>query len=172
MPAEAEEVVCCKAIFLETAASRQAENGGFRQRRSFARMRPRPRDGSNRPERTRMLAEDLRQAITVAPRERLSELSAVLWKGFAAGAVTEADAEDLSNLIAARKAVGSTHSPAGSFQRGRATFPPPPSFSARLCALQQSSADAAGPRPVGCRPRSPATSRSGSRLPWPWSRSR
>src|SRR3954469_10605333 len=50
-----------------------------------------------------MLAFQLRWAVEAAPRERLSELSAALWKGFAAGAVTEAEAEELSLLIEARK---------------------------------------------------------------------
>src|SRR3954469_15136716 len=68
-----------------------------------------------------MLALELRQAVEAAPRERLPELSAALWKGFAAGAVTEAEAEDLSNLIEARKAVpatpGAPRRPAGSHPR-------------------------------------------------------
>src|SRR3954447_5482691 len=50
-----------------------------------------------------MLAFELRQAVEAAPRERLPELSAALWKGFAAGGVTEAEAEVLSALIEARK---------------------------------------------------------------------
>ena len=70
-----------------------------------------------------MLFEEIRRAVEAAPRERLSELSAALWKGFAAGTVTETEAEELSLAIEARKAVGATQSPAGRFQRGRATFP-------------------------------------------------
>src|SRR4051812_49183281 len=55
-----------------------------------------------------MFAFELRAAIEAAPRERLPELSAALWKAFAAGAVTEAQAEALSTLIEARKAVPAT----------------------------------------------------------------
>jgi hypothetical protein len=72
-----------------------------------------------------MLAFQLRAAIEAAPRERLSELSSALWKGFAAGAVSETEAEEMSLLIEARKATGAPHSPAGGFQRGRATIIPP-----------------------------------------------
>ena len=70
-----------------------------------------------------MLFEQIRQAVMAAPHDRLPELSAALWKAFGAGAVTEAQAEELSLAIEARKAVGATQSPAGGFQRGRATFP-------------------------------------------------
>src|SRR4051794_21684377 len=70
-----------------------------------------------------MLAFELRVAIEAAPRDRLSDLSKALWKAFVAGAVTEAEAGELSSLIEVRKAVGPTQSPAGGFQRGRATFP-------------------------------------------------
>src|SRR4051794_6840408 len=70
-----------------------------------------------------MLAWELRQAVEAAPRERLPELSAALWKAFAAGVVTEADAEALSLAIEARKATGAAEKPAGGVQRGRGTFP-------------------------------------------------
>src|SRR3954465_1787863 len=56
--------------------------------------------------------EDMRQAVMAAPRERLPDLSAALWRAFAAGAVTEADAEALSLAIEARKAAGATQRPA------------------------------------------------------------
>jgi hypothetical protein len=52
-----------------------------------------------------MLALQLRAAIEAAPRDRLSELSRALWQAFTAGAVTEVEAEELSALIEARKAV-------------------------------------------------------------------
>src|SRR3954447_4656484 len=68
-----------------------------------------------------MLAFELRQAVEAAPRERLPELSAALWKGFAAGGVTEAEAEVLSALIEARKvapaAPGGPRKPVGSRPR-------------------------------------------------------
>src|SRR3954471_7970497 len=52
-----------------------------------------------------MLVMDLRHAVERAPRDRLPELSAALWKAFSAGAVSEAEAEELSGLIEARKAL-------------------------------------------------------------------
>jgi Bacterial regulatory proteins, gntR family len=70
-----------------------------------------------------MFVEEIRQAAMAAPRDRLPELSAALWKAFSAGAVTEAEAEELSLAIEARKAAGATQKPAGGFQRSRATFP-------------------------------------------------
>src|SRR3954449_8377582 len=53
-----------------------------------------------------MFAEQLRRAITAAPRVELPKVSALLWKGYAAGTVSESDAADLSALIEARKAAG------------------------------------------------------------------
>lgn len=70
-----------------------------------------------------MFAFEIRQAIEAAPRDRLPQLSAALWKAFGAGAVTEAQAEELSLLIEARKAVGSAQSPAGGLRQLGSTFP-------------------------------------------------
>lgn len=53
-----------------------------------------------------MFAHTLRAAVEAAPRERLSELNGALWKAFAAGALSEAEAEELSTLIEARRGVG------------------------------------------------------------------
>lgn len=50
-----------------------------------------------------MFAHQLRAAVEAAPRTGLVELSAALWKGFAAGALSEAEAEALSVLIEARR---------------------------------------------------------------------
>jgi hypothetical protein len=58
-----------------------------------------------------MFAFDLRAAVEAAPRERLSELSGALWKGFAAGALSEGEAEEISGLIEARRALGSANAP-------------------------------------------------------------
>lgn len=52
-----------------------------------------------------MFAHTLRAAVEAAPRTGLVELSAALWKGFAAGALSEAEAEEISGLIEARRAV-------------------------------------------------------------------
>ncbi len=42
-----------------------------------------------------MFAEEIRRAVQAAPRGRLAELSAAVWKGFAAGAIGEDDAQRL-----------------------------------------------------------------------------
>ncbi len=52
-----------------------------------------------------MFADDIRRALPGTPRERLTELSAAVWKGFACGAVSEEDAQRLAEEIAARKAI-------------------------------------------------------------------
>lgn len=50
-----------------------------------------------------MFAEELRRAAEVAPLARLHEVSAALWKAFAAGGLGEAEAGAISELIEARK---------------------------------------------------------------------
>ena len=55
-----------------------------------------------------MFAEEIRRAIPATPRVRLAELSAAVWKGFACGAVSEEDAQQLADEIHARKAIPPT----------------------------------------------------------------
>ena len=50
-----------------------------------------------------MFVEEIRRAVQVTPRHRLAELSAAVWKGFAAGAIPEDEAQRLAELIEARK---------------------------------------------------------------------
>ena len=52
-----------------------------------------------------MFVEELRRAVLATPRHRLAELSAAVWKGFAAGAIGETDAQALAEEIQARKAI-------------------------------------------------------------------
>src|SRR5215212_6803356 len=52
-----------------------------------------------------MFTDELRRAVEASPRVGLPKLSAVLWKAYAAGSVTEAQASELTDLIEARKAV-------------------------------------------------------------------
>jgi hypothetical protein len=59
-----------------------------------------------------MFVEQLRRAVEASPRVELPKVSALLWKAFAAGTVSESDAADLSNLIEARKAIPATPKPA------------------------------------------------------------
>lgn len=50
-------------------------------------------------------AEELRRAVEAAPRRELAEMSALLWKAFAAEQVDETEAGEISLLIQARKAL-------------------------------------------------------------------
>ncbi len=52
-----------------------------------------------------MFADEMRRAVEVAPRVRLADLAAAVWKGFACGAVSEEDAQQLAELIEVRKTV-------------------------------------------------------------------
>ena len=52
-----------------------------------------------------MFAEEIRRAVLATPRYLLAEISAAVWKGFAAGAVSEDEAQRLAELIEARKVV-------------------------------------------------------------------
>src|SRR3954465_11806300 len=54
-----------------------------------------------------MFVEQLRRAVEASPRVELPTISALLWKAYASGTVSESDAADLSALIEARKAAGS-----------------------------------------------------------------
>ena len=50
-----------------------------------------------------MFADEIRRTAEAAPRAALPEISTLLWRAFAAGQVTEEEAEALSGLIEARK---------------------------------------------------------------------
>lgn len=84
-----------------------------------------------------MFCDQIRQRAETAPRAALPAVSAALWKAFAAGHVTEAEAEALAAMIEARQALSA---PAREFSTGPASLDAPP--------------DRAG---------SPRTGRSGSR---------
>ena len=55
-----------------------------------------------------MFAEEIRRVLSTTPRGRLCDLSAAVWKGFAAGAVSETDAQALAEAIEARKTIPAT----------------------------------------------------------------
>src|SRR4051812_29780768 len=57
------------------------------------------------PERRAMFIEQLRCAIEASPRAELPAVAALLWKAFAAGQVSEAEAAALSEAIEARRAL-------------------------------------------------------------------
>src|SRR5215212_1416091 len=59
-----------------------------------------------------MFAEQLRRAMEAAPRAELPTVSGLLWKAYAAGQVSEAEASELSDLIEARRAIPAPTKPA------------------------------------------------------------
>src|SRR4051812_15326427 len=58
-----------------------------------------------------MFAEQLRRAVGASPRVELPAVSGLLWKAYAAGQVTEAQASELSDLIESRRALPAAPKP-------------------------------------------------------------
>src|SRR5689334_13650813 len=58
-----------------------------------------------------MFTEQLRRAVEAAPRAELPTVSGLLWKAFAAGQVSEEEAQSLSEAIEARKALPALQKP-------------------------------------------------------------
>src|SRR5829696_5585366 len=58
-----------------------------------------------------MFADEIRRTVMAAPHVELPKVSALLWKAYAAGQVTEAEASGLSELIEVRKAIPATGKP-------------------------------------------------------------
>lgn len=52
-----------------------------------------------------MFADEIRRAVEAAPRCKLPDVTALLWRAYGAGQVSEAEVEGLSALIEARRAV-------------------------------------------------------------------
>src|SRR5215218_346399 len=59
-----------------------------------------------------MFVEQLRRAVEASPRCELPHIAQLLWKAYAAGQVTEAQASELSALIEAKKAIPVLQRPA------------------------------------------------------------
>ncbi len=59
-----------------------------------------------------MFSAQLRQAVEVSPRSGLAHVSSLVWRAYAAGSVTESEAQSLAELIEARKAVPAPGKPA------------------------------------------------------------
>src|SRR3954453_841269 len=59
-----------------------------------------------------MFVEQLRRAVEASPRCELPKVSALLWKAYAAGQVSEAEAQGLSDLIETRRALPAPQRPA------------------------------------------------------------
>ncbi len=58
-----------------------------------------------------MFSENFRRAIAAASRTGLADLSAALWRSYAAGAIPEEEAQQLAELIEARKVVSAQVAP-------------------------------------------------------------
>src|SRR3954447_11331720 len=58
-----------------------------------------------------MFVEQLRRAVAASPRVELTKVSALLWRAYAAGQVTEAQASELSDLIESRRALPAPQKP-------------------------------------------------------------
>src|SRR4051794_1175830 len=65
----------------------------------------RPSRAGPTPRGSRMFTEQLRRAVEASPRVELTKVSVLLWKAYAAGQVSEAEASELSALIEARRAI-------------------------------------------------------------------
>src|SRR4051812_48590010 len=59
-----------------------------------------------------MVAEQLRRAVEALPRAELHTVSGLLWKAYAAGQVSEAEASALSEAIELKRAVRPPQKPA------------------------------------------------------------
>jgi len=58
-----------------------------------------------------MFVEQLRRAVEASPRVELARVAQLLWKAYAAGQVSEAEAQALSDLIEARRALPAAPKP-------------------------------------------------------------
>ena len=52
-----------------------------------------------------MLTDEIARAVQSAPRSRLAELAATIWRAFGAGAIGETDAQALAEAVEARKRI-------------------------------------------------------------------
>jgi Bacterial regulatory proteins, gntR family len=58
-----------------------------------------------------MFVEQLRRAVEASPRVELAKVASLLWRAYAAGQVSEAEAQALSDLIEARRALPAPQKP-------------------------------------------------------------
>ena len=86
------------------SGSTQEENAVFPQRRSYARVRPRPCGWSKDREcGAVVIFEEMRRACEAAAADRLGEVATAMWKAYGAGGLTDAQAEQLDGLLNARR---------------------------------------------------------------------
>ena len=58
-----------------------------------------------------MFVEQLRRAVEASPRVELAKVASLLWRAYAAGHVSEAEASELSDLIESRRALPAAQKP-------------------------------------------------------------
>src|SRR5215213_2625306 len=58
-----------------------------------------------------MFCDELRRAVEASPRVELARVAQLLWRAYAAGQVTEAQASELSEMIEARRALPAAPKP-------------------------------------------------------------
>src|SRR3954452_18922075 len=58
-----------------------------------------------------MFVDQLRRAVEASPRVELAKVASLLWRAYAAGQVTEAQASELSDLIEGRRALPALQKP-------------------------------------------------------------
>src|SRR4051794_19040771 len=114
-------IVCRKIDPPENPVSRQAGivasgNGNVRLRSVIPLRRA-------WPERIIMFVEQLRRAVEASPRVELARVAQLLWRAYAAGQVSEAEASELSDLIESRRALPAPQRP---IQRRLGSRPPRP----------------------------------------------
>src|SRR3954467_649624 len=102
-----------------------------------------------------MFAEQLRRAVEASPRVELAKVASLLWRAYAAGQVTEAQASELSDLIESRRALPAAQKPIQRRLGSRPRFPKP-----------AWSAAGAGPPQEPCRRPWPRGSRWPRRPSW------
>src|SRR3954470_12205389 len=98
-------------IFPDNVPFRQVGYCGFRQRSCLACDHGTPSRAGSTPRGSRMFVEQLRRAVEASPRVELAKVSSLLWRAFAAGQVSEAEASELSDLIESRRALPAAQKP-------------------------------------------------------------
>src|SRR3954462_10828530 len=73
-----------------------------------------------------MFVDELRRAVEASPRVELARVAQLLWKAYAAGQVTEAEASELSDFIESRRALPAAAKPAKPAQRRLGSRPRSP----------------------------------------------
>src|SRR3982750_305610 len=58
-----------------------------------------------------MFIEQLRRAVEACPRVELAKVASLLWRAYAAGQISEAEASELSDLIEGRRALPAAQKP-------------------------------------------------------------